>query len=137
MCPVCGGELAVRGQVMRTVILTDGNKAIFIIRRLYCRGCRRSHRELPDIITPYKRHCTETIEHVLGGNGRETPCEDSTIRRIRSWWLELKPYFLGVLLSLELKLGVSFPAPAPIKAVIRAVVNSGGWICTRSACLSP
>ncbi len=141
VCPVCGGALTVRSHITRTVVMRDSNRQMFRLRRLQCRDCGRSHRELPDFITPYKRHCTETIERVLSvdysGEEDDTPCENSTIRRLRSWWRELKPYFLGVLLSLETKLGIVFPAPAPFKTMLRAVVNSGHWLCTRSVCVSP
>jgi len=137
LCPICGGVLSRRGSVKRGVIMPDGKKKIYILRRNFCGKCKKTHRELPDFITPYKRHCAETIENVINGNGDLTPCEDSTISRIRAWWCRLLPYFSGVLLSLKIKHGIAFPAPAPFNVIVRAVVNSHNWRCTCSACLSP
>ena len=36
-----------------------------MIRRLYCKKCRRLHNELPDILSPYKHYEAETIEGVV------------------------------------------------------------------------
>jgi hypothetical protein len=91
---------------------------------------------LPDIVIPYKRHCSETIEKVIAGDSAEINCEESTIHRIKAWWGACKLYFESVIASLREKEGVKFSAnPAP-REIVRAVVNAHLWIHTRSACLS-
>ncbi|MDR2903216.1 MAG: DUF6431 domain-containing protein, partial [Clostridiales bacterium] len=78
VCPICGGGLVKRGLVPRGVIMPDGVRRVFLVRRYSCRDCNKSHRELPDFMTPYKCHCTETIENIITGSGGAAPCEDNT-----------------------------------------------------------
>ena len=137
VCPICEGALSVRGIRKRGLMTFDWQKIYLHIRRLYCSKCRRIHHELPDCIVPYKRHCAETIENIIEGRVQGVPCDDGTIRRIKIWWRLMLPYFLSILLSLESKFGIEFPAPAPLKTIVRAVANSHHWVCTRSDCLSP
>lgn len=104
-----------------------------ILRRLQCKGCGKIHHELPDVVVPYKRHITETIEKIISGNPALVCCEESTIRRIKAWWLSLQLYFESILASLEEKYGVLFPKKATPKEIVRAVVNAHLWVHTRSA----
>ena len=136
MCPVCGGGLVVIGSRKRRLIESDEVTHTLIIRRLRCKACRATHSELPDIVIPYKRHCAATIEKIISGDSAETVCEESTIRRIRSWWSSCRLYFESVMASLRAKFGLIFPSnPAP-REIVRAVVNAHLWIHTRSAFLS-
>ncbi|MGI6649770.1 MAG: DUF6431 domain-containing protein [Bacillota bacterium] len=48
----------------RVFINDVGNQNVLVIRRLRCRHCHRIHHELPDILVPYKRHSSESIESV-------------------------------------------------------------------------
>ncbi len=134
-CPVCGGELYVRGLRKRKLIDTEGKKITLMIRRLRCGKCGRLHHELPDIVVPYKRHSAETIEAIIGGG--EVSEEKRTVRRIAAWWRMVGAYFMSVMKSLWEKHGLpSVPKPA-FRELVRAAVNSGNWIyaakvCTRS-----
>ena len=134
VCPICGQGLVVVGTRRRGVKDRLGEKVILIIRRLRCKGCHAIHHELPDMIVPYKRHCADTVEKVVGGEG--VYCEVSTIRRIRSWWAACLLYFESVLASLREKHGVVFSSrPAP-KEIVRALANTHLWPHTRSVFLT-
>ena len=112
----------------------DGNKIKFYIKRLYCENCKRIHHELPDCITPYKRHCTETIEKITTGYSDETQCEERTIRRLLTWWKTILPYFINILKSLTEKYKTIYHNPPDFKETVRAVVNSNNWIFINSIC---
>jgi hypothetical protein len=135
ICPVCGGELFVRGLRKRKLIDTEGEKLTLMIRRLRCGKCDRLHHELPDMVVPYKRHSAETIEAIIGGD--EVAEEKRTAQRIASWWRKAGAYFLSVMKSLWEKHRLP-PVPRPsLRELVRAAVNSGNWIfatelCTRS-----
>lgn len=135
ICPICGGRLNVCGSRHRILILEDGSRQTLIIRRLVCVDCKKIHHELPDIIVPYKRHCAETIEKIIECQG-SVCCEESTILRIRAWWVALSQYFAGVLESLKAKHGEVLPERATLKEIVRAVANTNLWPHTRSAFLS-
>jgi len=136
VCPVCGHILIVIGVRERKYIGSDGAKKALVIRRLRCKGCRVIHHELPDILVPYKRHCVDTVESIIGGDTASACCEERTIQRIRSWWAACRLYFEGALSSLREKYdAVISHNPAP-REIVRAVVNSNLWVHTRSAFLS-
>ena len=136
MCPVCSEALEVIGSRKRKVIDSDGEKRTLFIRRLRCKACGRMHHELPDIVVPYKRHCTQTIEKIIAGQTGEVYCEEGTIRKIKLWWASCRLYFESVMASLREKYGMEFPErPAP-REIVRAVANAHLWVHTRSAFLS-
>ena len=136
VCPVCGHTLIVIGIRDRKYIDSGGVKQALIIRRLRCKECLAIHHELPDILVPYKRHCADTVEGIVGGDAVDVCCEGRTINRIREWWECCRLYFESVLSSLREKYGAVFSAnPAP-REIVRAVANANLWIHTRSAFLS-
>lgn len=118
------------------IIDSSGTPMTIIIRRLRCGKCGKIHHELPDIIVPYKRHCAETIEKIVGGETEGLCCEESTIRRIKAWWASCRLYFESVLTALAVKFGVIFCERPKPKEIVRAVTNAHLWIHTRSAFLS-
>ena len=74
---------------------------ILVIRRLRCDLCKRIHHELPDILVPYKRHCSQSIEQVITGEkGLSVVADESTINRWKEWFRALAGYFLGCLISI-------------------------------------
>ena len=87
ICPLClHTRLYVIGSRKRKYIDAHGTQKCLLIRRLKCGKCRKIHHELPDIITPYKRHCTQTVKAVIKNNIENLCCENSTIKRIELWW---------------------------------------------------
>lgn len=135
-CPVCGSGLEVIGTRERKVREGDGEVTELVIRRLRCGACKRIHHELPDILVPYKRYSAGAIEAIVEDDTGKVVCEESTIRRIKTWWNECMVYFLGVLASLTAKYGAVFSGRPRLKEIVRAVVNAHLWAHTRSAFLS-
>ena len=67
VCPKCGGKLKYYDSVKR-IIRTKARKTWIIpIRRLRCMNCRSVHRELSELIFPYKQYEAEVIVGVLEG----------------------------------------------------------------------
>ena len=52
----------------RRIMKKEGGVVVFLLlRRLYCRKCRRLHIELPACLSPYKQYDVEVIEGVVDG----------------------------------------------------------------------
>ena len=153
-CPCCGGSLRVIGSRKRRYIKDTGETVILVIRRLSCRHCGRLHHELPDILVPYKRYGSESVEAVVSGKDSLTvTADESTIRRWRNWFGVLAYYFQGCLASIAIRLGretvesVSLLPKSPLQRIwhhvgyapgwlariVRPVANSNLWAHTRSA----
>lgn len=149
--------LIVIGSRKRYFINGAGERVVLIIRRLSCKTCKRVHHELPDILVPYKRYNSESIEAVLNGDIVLTVAADeSTISRWKRWFLDLANYFVGCLISIAVRylrntaeekpeLPVSplqrirhyvGDGPGWLARVVRPVVNANYWVQTRSAFLS-
>ncbi len=86
-CPKCGGELKYYDQVRR-VVRTKGRETWKIpMRRLRCVKCGALHRELPELIFPYKQYEAEVIVGILEGlitcetmGFEDYPCEMTMMR---------------------------------------------------------
>jgi hypothetical protein len=103
LCPICSGSLKVAGSRKRKLIIDDGFDTLtLVIRRLRCQSCCTIHHELPDIVVPYKHHCTKTIEKMINGDSTEIYCENSTIRRIKAWWVACLLCFEKIIASFQL-----------------------------------
>ncbi|MEW6624698.1 MAG: DUF6431 domain-containing protein [Bacillota bacterium] len=156
LCPCCSESMEVIGSRRRNCINSAGEKMVLMIRRLQCSNCKRIHHELPDILVPYKRHCSESIETVIAGNTFAVAADESTITRWRIWFFDLVNHFLGCLISIAIQYyrnSVEVPSDLPLSPlqriwhyvgesygwlarVVRTVVNSNNWVQTRSAFLS-
>jgi len=115
------------------LIQADGVKYKLKVQRHYCKSCGSWHRELPDIIVPFKRHCRETIELIINGEEAVTYTENETAKRIMEWWALMAAYILGALPAVKAKFGVAVPAKDNLAKIVRALVNTNLWPCTRSA----
>lgn len=156
-CPCCGGCLNVIGSRKRKFINSEGAVVVLIIRRLRCCECEKIHHELPDILVPYKRYGSESVEVVVSGDNKHSVAADeSTIYRLRSWFDSLLPYLIGVLTSIAVRLGKDSVeckscsskstlegifhyvgnSPRWLARVVRSVTNFNLWPHTRSAFLS-
>jgi hypothetical protein len=151
-CPLCGGELKYRDSVFRNVknILSDVRR--FLLRRLRCqtKGCRKLHRELPDIIQPYKHYESEVIQAAIDGSEDAGKCsaDNRTIRRWKSEFANAKADIEQRLASLYTQtteelvpLGASSMFLDGIKSkhsrwlpfVMGLLINNGHKICTEFA----
>lgn len=67
ICPKCGGELKHYDSVRR-IVRTKRRETWYIhMRRLRCTKCRSVHREVPELVFPYKQYEAEVIIGVLEG----------------------------------------------------------------------
>ena len=132
-CPVCVGVLIVIGSRKRKVINNEGNEETLVIRRMRCKGCRKIHHELPDMIIPYKRHCAETIEKIINEDTTDVCCDFATEYRLKAWWATILLYFERAKASLQMKYGLIFPGKVTPGEIIRAIANTNLWIHTRTA----
>ena len=113
--------------------MIDSGKVHLMIRRLKCKNCEKIHHELPDIIVPYKRHCAETIENIIGGKDAGAPCEGSTILRIKAWWAAMQLYIKSIMASLKAKYDIELSADKKLPEIVRILANTHLWPRTRSA----
>ena len=158
LCPVCGNPLKCIGSRYRTCIRENGEKIFILIRRLRCRNqdCRRIHHELPDMLVPYKRHESASIEKIVALAGKpvfsDTSAEDCTFRTWNRWFRRMAGYWHGCLQAISSRVGSapveesvsssSLPLQALFQLVgshsgwlariVRSVVNAGLWVHTRS-----
>lgn len=121
---------------------------MLIIRRLYCKRCRKIHHELPDFLVPYKRYDAESIEGVVSEPARsDVAADESTLSRWRAWFHVWAVYAVGCLQSIKerFKLPVESPSKLPQSALrslgryvgdetrwlsrtVRPIVNSHLWV---------
>ena len=95
-CPKCGGKLKYYDHVPR-IIRTKGRKTTHIsLRRFRCACCGSVHRELSELLFPYKQYEAEVIIGVLEGlvsyetlGYEDFPCELTMLR-----WLSQKAQLL-------------------------------------------
>ena len=98
VCPICQNKLKFRDW-RRRISIKEGREVTWImIRRLYCKKCRRLHNELPDILSPYKHYEAETIEGVVDGivlpddaDSEMYPCA-ATMNRWKQWIAHNTPF---------------------------------------------
>ena len=89
-CPYCGGELKYYDKVQR-IVRTRYDKVYYIwVRRYRCHDCSKMHRELPDLLLPYKHYEREVILGVIEGfitpdtlGFMDHPCEATMLQWIR------------------------------------------------------
>lgn len=92
ICPKCGGSLQYYDSVQR-VVRTKRRKTWRVpMRRLKCDDCGALHRELPEIIFPYKQYEAEVIIGVREGfitcetlGYEDYPCEMTMLRWISEY----------------------------------------------------
>ena len=91
VCPHCGTELVYRDTCSRHYKLDGGKRVWFRIRRLKCPHCKVLHRELPDVLAPFKHYRLDIIMGMLDGSlttddlkYENYPCE-KTVERWKAW----------------------------------------------------
>jgi len=128
-----------------------------MIRRLRCSPCNKIHHELPDLLVPYKRHESMSIEAAVSEDATlSVAADDSTINRWKQWFSDLVHHFAGALFSIAIRYGIKSvediselpqsplqriwqhvgDAPRWLARVVRPVANANYWVQTRSAFLS-
>ena len=134
-CPICKGKLKPHGRCIRKLITSDGITNKLSLKVWYCHNCNKSHRELPDCIIPYKRHCTETYAKVNDTDIEELDCDvdEKTIRRIKIWVKMFLEFAAAIVQSLQTEhtnmvtnynINSTFSS---LKYFVRIVVNTNEW----------
>lgn len=135
-CPCCNGDLKVVGSRKRRYIDGLGNTVVLIIRRLQCQICSKHHHELPDILVPYKRYSSESIEATLNmEKNLYVSADESTISRWRKWFKEIYDYLMGCLISILIQQGLdsvedvlSTLPRSPLQRINHLVGDAPGWL---------
>jgi len=68
VCSICGSPLKLFDRVTRIVRSEYGVVEHIKIRRFRCIECRKTHREVPDNLMPYKHYKKGIIEGFLNGS---------------------------------------------------------------------
>jgi len=153
-CPLCSGVVYHRDYRERDVKRLNGEVWHFSLRRLLCDICMKLHTELPDIIQPYKRYDSETIQSVLDGSEKAEDCvaDNSTIRRWKADFAKAEADIEQRLASVYaqetneaaplLSRGVSFYAIRRtierwLAFVMHLLINAGHKLCTQFAFRPP
>ena len=152
-CPCCQSDKrTVVGSRNRTLIRSTGVRIVLRIRRLRCKNCGIVHHELPLEVVPYKRHEAASIEAVLEEkNLLDTPADEFTLKRWRTWFAGLTSHLLGVLASAVFKSSGKMDttpltgdvlqrirqtvgdAPGWLSRVVQTAIKNNCWVQTRSA----
>ena len=154
ICPICGHPLKHRDYVKRIMKGKNGKVRWLRIRRLVCtnESCHSLHRELPDILAPYKHFEAGIIAGVLDGlitpdteGFEDHPCEE-TMHKWHHWYRLNKATMEGTLRSKGYQLlGFTeklLTASASLleelrrdtcdwlRIVLRFIYNSGVFLCS-------
>jgi hypothetical protein len=156
-CPCCGGSLYIYGSRKRGYINSEGIRKVLMIRRLCCEHCGKIHHELPDLLVPYKRYASQSIESVISdADDCCVAADNSTLYRWKKWFSDLGLYFLKSIIAIYQQLdfktneeqsrshGTALEGIISLigqkdkwlTQVVRKLVNAKMWVQTRSAFLS-
>ena len=136
-CPCCEGDLFVRGTCRRQAINSAGSKVQYQLRVLQCRDCRRTHRELPDPLVPYKRYDGEAIMYIEN-DPSNAPCNIRSVPLILGWLAWFITYANHICESQSLILSTPLSKTSgktrlqKFMSLVRIVVNSGNWSHNRT-----
>lgn len=163
LCPCCGELLRYFCRVKRKLKDNDATERIYSIRVLKCDNdaCPTTyHRELPNIIIPYKRYDAATIEEVISEDKYSVTAavDESTVWRWKKWFKQNAVHIIMALLSVIVVIGDNAePSSLTIKdrknpitkikeildcevqwfkETMRILVNASKWKFNRSAFLS-
>lgn len=107
ICPICGHPLKARDHVERIIKRANGEVRWLRIRRLVCtnKSCHSLHRELPDLLAPYKHFESDIIAGVLDElitpdtKGYEDHPAESTMQQWHHWFMLNRDTMEGTLKS--------------------------------------
>ncbi len=148
--------MKVVGSRKRVLFQSGGTRIKLMIRRMCCLCCGRIHHELPDLLVPYKRYGSASIESALDREeALVVASDDSTIYRWRKWFQAVSWQLYSILIALAIRRKGPLEALPEtsdsllhtfrrltgdssgwLSRVVRLVVNTNNWQQTRSAFLS-
>jgi hypothetical protein len=136
-CPLCSGEMRTRSTCRRKYITSTGEIGHLQLRVRQCRTCRKTHRELPGCLAPYKRYNVEAIVEIYN-RPQTVSCTDRTIWIIRLWLEWFLAYAEHIRESQQQILAMPLPkwsgeiCASEIQRFVRLVANTGNWAHNRS-----
>jgi hypothetical protein len=153
-CPFCDGLLYYRDSVIRNVLNFASEVMRLLLRRLLCDTCNSLHRELPDIVQPYKHYSAEVVQAVLDDSEEASTCaaDNSTIRRWMSDFAVAEPDINQRLSSVYVRMTeetvpisrsedildkIRRRAKRWLPFVMNLLINGGHKICTQFAFCLP
>ncbi len=119
----------VRDTVDRHYRDEEGDKIWFRIRRLRCKECGKLHRELPDVVLPFKHYRCEIIEETLDEK-EEAPGPDArTILRWREWYAWMSTILEYVLTAIRVEQEGLFGLLNATESILERMRKcGGGWL---------
>jgi len=103
VCPYDSGTLVYRDSVYRKLKDKYSEASRYLLRRLRCQICKTLHRELPDLMQPYRHYESSVIQAVLDGGDEAGECcaDNRTIGRWKSEFAEAEADIAQRLLSVS------------------------------------
>jgi hypothetical protein len=147
-CPICNSSMKVRDSRERHVILQDGTRRTYRLRRLRCIGCRRIHTELPATMLPFKHYEASAIETTIDQSRSDCPADNSTLSRwrkaftqsnsqidgaLRALWAHKRKEHFPILNRKSLLHKLRTTGPGWLAFVHQILINSGIWLHTQFA----
>jgi len=165
LCPICGKPLEYHSWVKRQLKDIADKKVTYNIRVMKCNNIactQKYHRELPDIIIPYRRYDANSIETAIDQENPDVLIapDESTIKRWRAWFklniMQIMLALISVAIEIEDTVKVSSlenqkqTSRNPLETIkeivgrsvkwlnetVRILVNSAKWSFNRSAFLT-
>ena len=130
-CPFCGGDLKYRDSVFRNLKDLASEVTRYLIRRLLCLECRSLHRELPDIIQPYKHYGSAVIQAIIDNGEEALSCaaDNSTIVRWKTGFANAASDINQRLSSVYVRMTENTVPLAKTETILKRVRKSEGrWL---------
>ncbi|MDR0354947.1 MAG: DUF6431 domain-containing protein [Deltaproteobacteria bacterium] len=142
LSPCCQAKFNKYGTRSRTYIDEEEQKNTLHIRVLRCEKCGKIHRELPDFIVPYRRHCAPILQRCIDA---EKPadfpiavCSTPTVYKFKKVFFDLEILLLKLLQNRRAKFVLPYDFPLNsmqeyrqqnnwLSRLVFELVNHGFW----------
>ena len=135
ICSGCQCPMKCKDRRERIGRTFDGERSVYLIRRMYCADCHIMHKELPDFLIKYKHFEVQIIEDTIDGNisaedGFDAPSE-MTMNRWRIWFASIYAVIDSILYAIRAMLEDILPNLLGEISLTDAVRKQGeGWLTT-------
>ena len=135
ICSSCHRPMKCKDRRARIGKTFDGDRTVYLIRRMYCPHCHIMHNELPDFLIKFKHYEVQIIEDAIDGNlssedGYEAPSE-ATMHRWCVWFDSLCAILDSILYAVRAMLEDILPTLFGEVSLISTIRSrGGGWLIT-------
>lgn len=135
ICSGCHRPMKCKDRRARIGKTFDGDRTVYLIRRMYCPHCHVMHNELPDFLIKFKHYEVQIIEDAIDGNlsqedGYEAPSE-TTMHRWCIWFDSLRAILDSILYAIRAMLDDILPNLLGEVSLTDAIRKRGeGWLIT-------